>query len=650
MKLFLVLQSILLIYIFNSSFYSIYEKNNINDNSLTGYKLGEVNIDSLSKFYDTFLTNYPDANIQLIKNTVSSTKKSVYEIYSYPFEQLEQKPAVSSNIELKHYRLSKQHFIDSSGIFYCNLEVDEIQKIGEEIGIIINEHSDYIPYNKALKYNLFNFIILIWMIQIIYCIYLSYNFKSIGIKKSMGYSGRRIIGSFMGKIIKQLCIVTMVILIIMYTYLAANSRLSFQYIEYSILYFCIVIIINALLSFNTIVLIKAINLDEMIKNRTFNRTTNFIMQALKIIFSVVITVSISSLVIKYTNYRDTQSDILNYKELDGFYTANGFHSNVYDKIQKDPKTLVKYGNSTKVMYEDTNGLLCDTCNLMNIRYKDKFDPKPYEVDYIIANIEYINKFADLTDTNGNKLSLENIESPTLLVPNRYRKQEDEIKSLYIDKYNTNIHYNKYYKLQDNEESISNINIIYIGDGQNTKINTDNGFVNYMDLIILIDDNFGSIYYLDKLNGRNIFFEYRNLDEFVSRLNQYQLHDLVGAGTLLTPYMAKLENVQFTLRNIIMFCIVFSITLLFIIYMSNYVDILTNRKKYATKYILGYSIFRTLKIRYLIFVFWIIGGIISSIFNIYLSVFIGVGVIDFILLKYMFNKMIIHSVCQFEKGA
>lgn len=63
------------------------------------------------------------------------------------------------------------------------------------------------------------------------------------------------------------------------------------------------------------------------------------------------------------------------------------------------------------------------------------------------------------------------------------------------------------------------------------------------------------------------------EDFSSLLSEYDLEQLVTAGTLLTPYLMQLENVTFVLKTLTMFTIVFIVSLLFILYISNYVDIL-----------------------------------------------------------------------------
>ena len=93
----------------------------------------------------------------------------------------------------------------------------------------------------------------------------------------------------------------------------------------------------------------------------------------------------------------------------------------------------------------------------------------------------------------------------------------------------------------------------------------------------------------------LFFQMESREDFSSLLSEYDLEQLVTAGTLLTPYLMQLENVTFVLKTLTTFTIVFIVSLLFVLYISNYVDIFVNRKRYAAKEILGFSHFRILKI-------------------------------------------------------
>lgn len=163
-------------------------------------------------------------------------------------------------------------------------------------------------------------------------------------------------------------------------------------------------------------------------------------------------------------------------------------------------------------------------------------------------------------------------------------------------------------------------------------------------------NFAGLYYLDSLNTRCLFFQMESREDFSSLLSEYDLEQLVTAGTLLTPYLMQLENVTFVLKTLTMFTIVFIVSLLFILYISNYVDIFVNRKRYAAKEILGFSHFRTLKNRY---IFWgieiIISGVLTAI-NYYFACLFAIILIDYIFCELLYRIYISNALYEIEKGA
>ena len=188
LKIFIFLEIILFAYIFNTSIYNIYEKNNISSENLKGYVLEETSPEILDKFYKIFTEEYSQNKLELINNTLTSTDKSVYDLYCYPLNEFVQKQPISQSILLQYHELKKEEFLDSVGVFYTDLRADEIKEIASQLSVTISDFgNDAIPYSMVLKLNLFNFVILYIVLQIIYCIYTSYSLKKIGIKKSMGF-------------------------------------------------------------------------------------------------------------------------------------------------------------------------------------------------------------------------------------------------------------------------------------------------------------------------------------------------------------------------------------------------------------------------------------------------------------------------------
>ena len=113
LKIFIFLEIILFAYIFNTSIYNIYEKNNISSENLKGYVLEETSPEILDKFYTIFTEEYSQNKLELINNTLTSTDKSVYDLYCYPLNKFVQKQPISQSILLQYHELKKEDFLDS---------------------------------------------------------------------------------------------------------------------------------------------------------------------------------------------------------------------------------------------------------------------------------------------------------------------------------------------------------------------------------------------------------------------------------------------------------------------------------------------------------------------------------------------------------
>ncbi|WP_256755819.1 hypothetical protein [Bifidobacterium longum] len=543
--------------------------------------------------------------------------------------------------------MQKEDFLDSVGVFYTDLPNDAIKEIASRLSVAINNfESDSIPYSMVLELNLVNFIILFIVIQIIYCIYTSYSLKKIGIKKSMGFSTIHILKEQITNIIKYYSVVCLVLLLLLNTYYALTNRYASSYLITSVLFFIGVLAINILCVLMTSILIKFVSLEAMIKNKTLNSGTNVVVQAVKIAFSVIIAITIISLLNQGNSFRQSQQAVLDYKYLDGYYTANGFNSSKYDYALSNTSILENYSKQASEMYNHNHSLLCDFKTDDGSQTSRPY----YEQQLAIANRNYLNDFSNIK-LNGKPLEEDKFNEPTVLVPHKYKNDEQSIKEYIKQEYFRLMNYNQFYGIPGEERTIDKFNIVYIDDASTIKANTENGFSDIADPIIIVDTgDFAGLYYLDSLNTRCLFFQMKSREDFSSLLSEYGLEQLVTAGTLLTPYLMQLENVTFVLKTLTMFMIVFIVSLLFILYISNYVDIFVNRKKYAAKEILGFSHSRTLKNRYIL---WGIGLIISvtlTAINQYFAFIFVIIFIDYIFCELLYRTYISNALYEIEKGA
>ena len=650
LKIFIILEILLFAYIFNSSIYNIYEKNNIAADNLSGYVIEETSPETLNQFYSIFTENYPNNKIELINNTLTSTDNSVYDLYCYPLDKFEQKQPVSQTIEFKYHELTKEDFLDSVGIFYTDLSDDEIDQLATQLSTPIIEYEDTsIPYSMILELNLFNFIILFIVILIIYGIYTSYSLKKIGIKKSMGFSTLRILKEQIISVVKYYSIVCLALLAVLNLYYAFTNRFDFSYLIMGIFFFGIVLIVNVLCMLLTSALIKFVRLEAMIKNKTLNKSTNVIVQFIKVAFSVVIAITIISLLQQSGDYMKSQQAVLDYKYLDGYYTSNGFNSAEYNYAISNPDVSERYSNSILELYRNHHSLLCDYTGSDEAQGPMGASRPYYVQQTIIANENYIKEFSNI-QVNGTPLDESVFSTPTVLIPNMYKNDESLIKEHIAGEYDLLLNYNQNYGIQE-ETRANEFNIVYIDDNSTIKVNTEEGFSDITGGIIIVDTgDFGGLYYLDALNNRSLFFSVESREEFSALLTKYDLAQLVVAGTLLTPYLTQLESVTFVLKTLTMFAIVFVVSLVFILYISNYVDVFVNRKRYALKEIMGFSHFKILKSRYIVWVMEIIASVILTAINYYFACFFAIMLLDYLFCELLYRTYIKKALYEIEKGA
>ena len=650
LKIFIILEILLFAYIFNSSIYNIYEKNNIAADNLSGYVIEETSPETLNQFYSIFTENYPNNKIELINNTLTSTDNSVYDLYCYPLDKFEQKQPVSQTIEFKYHELTKEDFLDSVGIFYTDLSDDEIDQLATQLSTPIIEYEDTsIPYSMILELNLFNFIILFIVILIIYGIYTSYSLKKIGIKKSMGFSTLRILKEQIISVAKYYPIVCLALLAVLNLYYAFTNRFDFSYLIMGIFFFGIVLIVNVLCMLLTSALIKFVRLEAMIKNKTLNKSTNAIVQFIKVAFSVVIAITIISLLQQSGDYMKSQQAVLDYKYLDGYYTSNGFNSAEYNYAISNPDVSERYSNSVLELYRSHHSLLCDYTGSDEAQGPMGASRPYYVQQTIIANENYIKEFSNI-QINGTPLDENVFSTPTVLIPEMYKNDESLIKDHLTGEYDLLLNYNQNYGIQE-ETRANEFNIVYIDDSSTIKVNTEKGFSDITGGIIIVDTgDFGGLYYLDALNNRSLFFSVESREEFSALLTKYDLAQLVVAGTLLTPYLTQLESVTFVLKTLTMFAIVFVVSLVFILYISNYVDVFVNRKRYALKEIMGFSHFKILKSRDIVWAMEIIASVILTAINYYFACFFAIMLLDYLFCELLYRTYIKKALYEIEKGA
>ncbi|GLC89196.1 hypothetical protein [Lysinibacillus piscis] len=662
--IFLIGQLLLLSYIFNQSVYQIYELNNIGDSSLDMYMVNDATSEKLKKLYQIYNDNCLIDNkckIQLVKTPVSENQKMFYEIYHSQIETIQTPASIRTNNIFHYLPLKEEDFVDSNGIFYTNLSIKEITEFGKQTQLDIQPYNNLINYKEIITFNLFNFIVFLVISQLILFIYTFTKIKTNAIKKVLGYSGLKIIfNSFKSFFFMEISILLSTFFIHFIYYWITNN-IVWRYFYFLFLFLVIVILINMMMFMFTQISLKFIDIPTMIKNKIYSNKLNYGLYTVKILLILVITVSTSIFIADYKDYKAKVAKLSEYEKLDHYFTAIGFNSDEFEKINNEKKLLKQYGDYIKNLYEHFDNLeelyVFDASDLigslssfwLEMKGKSKEDIySDWENNYIIVNKRYLE---DLTTIKINN----NVE-PTILVPTVYKTKESKIKETYIEKYNNLLNYDEIYQFDDfKPKKITNINIIYIEDHLNIElfgknIDDDGSKINLQNPIIILDQgNFGSQYYYTQLNQGDIIFKLRDKQDFSQALAKFHLSQLVNTGSLLTPFMTAIHNAEFFMYNSLIFTLLFLLTLIFIICISNYIDLISNSKKYVIQYIFGLGMIKIFKANIVIYIVLLSVVFIDFYWDFNILFYLSILLADFLILLTLYTLIIKRDVHKLIKG-
>lgn len=651
LKLFALVEVLLFSYIFSNSIYQIYEKNNITSKNMSYYAITNSEAEKLADFYNEIVKNIDGYQFEQVVNTVSETNNTEYELYCLPFDSFSKKQPVTSSIHFNYKELKQDDFVDSTGLFYTDIPFEKLNKIAKNSDLTVKAATQYkISYSMFFSFYALDFIVLFIVLQIVYGIYTSYNLKKIGIKKSMGFSKSRILKEQIGNVLIYLSVIEAVFLLFMSLYYALSNRLSLSFIVFILFYFIGVNLLNTICILNTSVLTKLVNIESMIKNKSVNKAMNFTAQIIKIIFVLLISVCVSRVLVQAGSYKNEQKNILNYKMLNDYYTANGFYSDKYNEVYNSKEQLKKYSANMKMLYNENQSLMCDSSALDLIKIEGIGNKlAEYEINKIFSNKAYVDKFGKIS-VDGKPVEVDSGKY-IVLVAEKYKDREDEVKEcISAELYNMK-NYNRNYEIIDSIDKDIDYDMIYVDDTSSIMCNTSNGFEEINIGLLFIDNGeSGGMLYLDMLNSGYIFFKLDSREIFKSMLVKYSLDDLVSAGTLLTPYYQRLENVEFVLKTLMIFSAVFIISLIFIIYISGYIDIIANKAIYSTKEVLGFSHFSILRNRCIIILIECL--VILSLGYIYPFALwaLCIVVIDYIIHETLYRMYVKRKLYENVKGA
>lgn len=155
--------------------------------------------------------------------------------------------------------------------------------------------------------------------------------------------------------------------------------------------------------------------------------------------------------------------------------------------------------------------------------------------------------------------------------------------------------------------------------------------------------------MEELAKGKLSFKLPDRSEYQKMLVKYSLNEMLSSATLLTPLSDDIRYYEFIVDQAIVFVILFIATLILIVYFSCYLEIMINRKKYAIKYLMGFSNFKILQSQ----LFYDLLLLIITFFLLALkqnisAMIIGI-VADLIFIIMIFNKEIIKSISDIMKG-
>ncbi|WP_184182621.1 hypothetical protein [Paenibacillus sp. JGP012] len=648
------------------------ELNRLGDSSLRSYSVENYSGDTLRKLYnvmDNSCLADKKCDVQLIKTPVSKDNKMVFEIYHSNVSSLQKVESTSSNKVFNYYDLTEEEFIDHDGTFSTNLSEDLLRKIAKDAGVSLKTNDAMIDYNQIFQYNSINFVILFVLSQLILFIYTFTRIKINAVKKVLGFSTFRMVTSALRQLILMQIFIIPVILIIHFVYFLNLGNLIPRYFYVLFIFLLGIGILNLIMLLITQFSLKYIDINLMIKNKIYSNRLNMSLYAVKILLILSITVAASIFSQNLVEYKEALNNYDKFTKLGDYYTSIGYNSDEYEKALRDKDLLVKYGNSVKEIVQhysnsaqlyvhDVSSILPrlspSLLERQGITIEDVLSD--FKKNYLILNKRFLKDFTTIKDSHGRNINFDNIDQPTILVPEKQKQHEKQIIEFYVQRYNSLSNYNVNYGLESSKvDLIKSINVIYISDGFKPELlgKSYKGELSgeeIKDPIILVDQGkFDNLYYFDQLNQGNIIIKAENRKDFSAQIHQNGLSKLIIEGSLITPFQTQIRSTEFLMQQSLIFVVLFIITLIFVIYISNYIDIMSNRKNLAIRYVLGYSDIRIMKSRLLITLILLSAILLSLFIPFNILIYILILIIDIAVLFILYTFVIVRNIQDVTRG-
>lgn len=604
LQIFLFCQMFVYSFIYAQSIYDIYTLNHLGADYENEYYLENISGENLNTLYD--ILTEARIPVEIVKTPVSDDNIMEYEIYSTPGAKIRKMIPITNDKRFSYFELTRADFVDSTGRFSCNLDYSQVLNMTENHGLSIREYSnDDISYKQVFRNNSINIILLLILSQFVLFVYTFMRSKMNAIKKLVGYSNERMVVDSLSLFVKMEGIASGIVILTHSIYCIYNRKVCTPYFSGLLLTICIVFAVNLILLFVTQFSIRSIDICVMIKNKMYSNTWNNCMIVLKIVFTVILTIGISVFMEQYSEYKNTVSEVDKYRELSQYYTANGFNSDEYEKIFREKDSIEEVSSNMKDLYhkyaEELLVMNVNVTGLMDETYYELYDTSAeklmhsYRENYVVVNEAYFKEYMQIFNENGERIQYNDLPEHTVLVPEEYRGKKAE--QFCKERYNDFFRYDDYYSGSDSETKEKEVQVIYIPGNQKISILTpyqlETGETISNSIIFIDHGDFSGTWYLEALSNGQIAFSLSDRNAFSLILQEFHLNELLNVGTLLTPLTDDIHFYEFTANQAGVFAFLFLIALLFILYLSSHVEIMVNRKQYAIKWLLGFSIGRSI---------------------------------------------------------
>lgn len=639
-------------YIFTFSIYEIYGLNNIGDSSLNEYEIKyETGADLLNVYHGLIEEG---SVFQIIKNPMSEDTNTYYDIYHTNIDSVNKFVGIAENV-YRYFYMTEDEFLDSNGYFYTNLSSAKIMSLSQKWGVEIKPvNKTNLPYFHLMVNNQLQFLILAITTLVIIYIYIIFRYKTNAVKKLAGFSSVRIIFINIKETAKIEGVLIGVLVLLYSIYFWINGKFSWMYAISFLLFLIVIGIVTILLLLLLQHCVRRIDIVDVLKNKVFSVKLYFVIYVVKIILIIGVTLVMNVAINYYGELDQVYKRVDQYKQLESLYSSHGRNADEYDKLFNNPLELEKTADNVKKMYLDHK----DKAYVMSDTVRDDLSERFLEMmgltrdeimnDYyrnsLILNKNYIIDYTDIQlDWNFDE------SLPTILVPEKYKKSEDEIKESYKEMFYTRLNYNTRYGIEMDEVQVDEIQVIYIDNDLRYKVLSSLPYENMIDIelknsVIMLDNgSFGSGFYYDLLGSSELAFKLDNRDKFKNMLTQYDLNNLYMTNTLLTPFESVISNYEFLLDHTKLFIFLFIIVLIFIIYISNYIDMVVNGKVYATKYVHGYRVVKNLWLNFVILFSLIVFSFSLFMLDVNITIYLLLITYDLVAMLILYKKLVVNQL-------